>query len=493
MEWSRPKLILFCAAAAVIACFIYLDFYSPVLYDPDSYYNIAVSGFIKNLGLHYQFRWAQFSTFKEHFADKDLLLHIVCIPFLYLTDNLVLAGKYSIVLCMILFVLTYLFVLRRYLPESLAAVFLLLPFLSPVFSAYILELRSVTIANILLIAGIFFLITKRPVWLFAISVIYPLAHLSFFTIIIFAVGCEALRHIFYKDPCAKNLYAVITGSILGCVMHPNFPNNFIPVYLNGILVPLHVAGGIDLGFSGETKALGAGAVLADNFAIFSALIIILWALLRYKKKISFASAVWFTVSGAYLVLALFSARYWYQANAIFFISLASYTGDLLKAGGRAVLLARIKKLAIFCFVLALPFIAFNAKQLKSFLDYFAATSTHYENIAKWMERNIPENQTIYHSNWDDSSYFICLNPKNNYINTNDPIYMRYIYPREFAIIDDLSMGRVNNPHEVLDKIFKTRYGYLRKAEPLYRQIANDTKHFKILYENNSGSVFELIF
>jgi hypothetical protein len=109
-----------------------------------------------------------------------------------------------------------------------------------------------------------------------------------------------------------------------------------------------------------------------------------------------------------------------------------------------------------------------------------------------MKNNIPEDQTIYHSNWEDSSYFICLNPKNNYINTNDPIYMFYLYPKESALLNSLSMGRAANPHEALASIFKARYGYVRKEEPLFRQVLFDKRHFKILYEDYIGAVFEVL-
>lgn len=490
VERHGSGFIIFCIAFGIILALIYLNLRFPVFFDPDSYYNIAVAGFIKDLGFMDKFRWAQFSVFHDHFADKDLLLHILCLPFLYLMDNPVLAGKYSIILCTILFVLSYLFILRRYLPGVLAGVFLLFPFFSSIFSAYILELRSITLANILTMLGIFFLINRRLLPLFVISVLYPLAHLSFFMIMIFALICETVRYIFQREFFVKNIYIVVIGAIAGCLIHPNFPNNFIPVYLNGMLMPLHIAAGIDLGFSGETKSLGAIAAFVSNFAVFFMLAIILWGLFMHRKKIGFPSAVWFVICGIYLVLSLFSARYWFQVNTIFFISAASYMGDMLKAKGEGIL-SGIKRLAVICLVAAMPLLFFNMRQLGSFINYFSVVSADYEDIGKWMERNIPRGQTIYHSYWDDASYFICLNPKNNYINMNDPIYMYYLYPKESALLEDLSMWRVDNPHTALSRIFRVKYGYLRKTEPLYRQITGDKLHFKILYENDSGAVFEI--
>ena len=119
-------------------------------------------------------------------------------------------------------------------------------------------------------------------------------------------------------------------------------------------------------------------------------------------------------------------------------------------------------------------------------------NSHYEATAKWMQKNIPPGELIYHPFWSDSPYFMCFNPKNNYISVLDPIYMFYRYPKEFLINKDLYEGRFQNPQEVLGEVFKVTYGYARKSNPLYAQIENDPAHFEILYRDNGGAVFKLL-
>jgi hypothetical protein len=486
------KFIIFCCPALLIICLAYLTFRSPALYDPDSYYNIAVSGFLKDSGVHHQFRWAQFSTFKDRFADKDFLLHAIDVPLLYLSNNIVTSGKYAVLLNTMLFILAYFFIIRKYLPEPAAAVFLVLPFFSSIFSQYILELRSVTPANIFTILGVYFLINKRSLPLLIISVLYPLAHISFFLMILFAIICEAVRYIFRGEFAFNNIRIVLAGSIVGCLIHPNFPDIIMPMYLNGILAPLYSITGLGLGFSGETMALDIRTAILNNFAIFLGAAFVLWAMLRFKNGVRFSSAVWLVVFFIYFVFALSGARYWYQANALFFIFLAAYVNDLINNTEWARILPKIKRAFAICAFISLPFLFLNIRQLNSFLEFFSARSAHYEDAAKWMKKNIPGKQTIYHSNWEDSAYFICLNPKDNYISTNDPIYMFYLYPKESALLDHLSMGRVADPHEALVKIFKATYGYVRKEEPLFRQVLFDKLHFKILYEDRACAIFELL-
>ncbi len=485
------KFILALGIASAFSYVIYLQFLYPAFCDPDSYYHIAVSNFIKSYGLHYPFHWVQFSTFKDSFSDKDILFHILNLPFLFLTDKPVLAGKYAFIFHAGLFFLAYVFILKKYLPDVLAAFFLLLPFSSSTFSAYFLQLRPATLANIFLILGIYFLINKRLAGLFIISLLYTLTHISFFMIIIFAFVCEILRWLIKKEFLAKSIYTAIAGVICGCLIHPDFPRNLFSLYLNGIVVPLCGLTGTDLGFGSEMQAFDTNFTFISNFAVFLGLNVIIWASFFTKRILSLATSVWFASTGIYLFLAFFGNRYWYQANALFFIFFASCLNDWVENKDWTRSLQRFKLPAALYFIISLVFFLPNLKQLEGFMEFSCARSLHFENTGRWMNKNIPADQTIYHSYWTDSPYFICLNPKDNYINSLDPIYMFYRYPREFKLLNELSLGRVDKPYEAIGKIFKAKYGYLNKFEPLYRQSNDYPRYFKILYEDDEGIVFQL--
>ena len=479
---------IFCA----ILCFTYLLFAYPSLFDPDSYYNIAISNFIRDTGFRYEFRWTTFSVFNGSFADKDLLLHIVILPFLYITADPLLAGKFAILFSVAMLLLAYAFILRKYLPDIAASLFLLLPITSWIFSAYLLQLRSVTLSNILAMLGIYSIINRKLFYVFVLSLIYSLTHASFFMLIIFAFVCEALRTLFDEGFCTKTILLVMLGSAVGLAAHPNFPNNLFLLYLNGMLVPRDLIGGMGMVFSGELGALDTRAALIDNFMLFFAFNLILWILFRAGRRASLATAVWLASSTIYLTLALFAVRYWYQANLFIFIALASLVNDFKENGIFKRAAPKIFIIILSCFIVASPLLAANLQQLKKFIKFSGEYSLRMEKAASWMSANIPKGRTIYHSYYDDSSYFICLNPGNSYINTNDPVYMYYRYPREFALMNDLSMGRVSAPWKIFEKVFRVDYGYVRKVEPLFRQIRSDPEHFKIVYEDKESIIFELI-
>ncbi|MEW6008622.1 MAG: hypothetical protein AB1629_03205 [Candidatus Omnitrophota bacterium] len=481
----------FLVATCLVICFSYLQFLTPTFHDPDSYYHAALSSFIKSSGLHYQFRWTQFSIMKDFFADKDILFHLTIVPFLYLFNNIVLAGKFAVIFHNIIFIVIYGFILRKYLSNFLTSLFLLLPFFSSMFLLYFLQLRSITLVNILTLLGIYALIKKKLLWVFVISLIYPLLHVSFFLFIFFAFICEILRYVFHREFIIRNIYIAIIASCLGCLLHPNFPNNLIYIKLNSLIVPWYYLKDVEINFGTEVFSFPTKLVVMENFLLFLALNIFLWSS-SLGKKIKFPTAVWLACFNFYLILAFFSSRYWYPANALCFIFFASYLNDLRESRNLNNFVAKANLFTSLLLLSAILVLPSNFKKICETLERNIKVCINYENAASYMRRNIPSGQTIYHAKWSDAPFFICLNPKNNYLVVCDPIYMSYYFPRIFTIYNNLQIGKLEKPYEVLDRIFKVSYGFTRRDHLIYPQVKNDPRHFKVLYENEIGIIFKII-
>lgn len=487
---SNAALILIISLLIIYSIFV--QFILPTFHEADEYYHVAVSSFIKNFGPHYNFRWAQFSTFKRFFSDKEFLFHIFTIPFLSLSKNLVLDGKYAIIFYNILFIFVYAFLLKRYLPTFLVACFLLLPFVNFSFFTYFVRLRPTILANILTILGVYFLINKKWVKAFIISFLYPLTHISFLTMLIFTLGCELIRYFLNKNFFVRNIYAVIIGILLGCLLHPNNPNNWLSMHLNAILVPFYTSVVGLGGFGAELYSGSSKASLVFNFSVFLTLYLIFWITFISKVKLSLSTFVWWFCSSFYLVLSFLSFRYWYVANVLFFIFFASYLNDWLADKPKELIIPRTR---IFIIIYALIIIIFsfpNIKEHRNGMLSAAIANSHYENVAIWMNKNIPAGQTIYHDNWSVSPYFICLNPKDNYLVVLDPIYMFYESPKIYKLYLDLNAGNIKRPHMFLKKVFKVNYGYTSKGTCLYYQVIKKVKNFKVVYEDNLGIVFKVL-
>ncbi len=481
-----------CVASCLLLYLTFIQFISATFYDPDSYYHAAVTNFIKNFGFKYQFHWAQFSLFKDFFSDKDFLFHFLSLPFFYFTDNLVAAGKQATIFYNILFIFVYAFILRKYLSDFLAALFLLLPALSSTFVAFSSQFRSVTLSNILTLLAIYFIINKRLPGVFIVSLLYPLAHISFFMLIPFVLICEVIRYAVNKEFSLRNLYTMLIGMLLGMFIHPNFPNNFLSFHLNGILVPLYTITRVKMDFGGEFNSPLSSFAFVNNFTVFFTINLIIWMSFFVKKKWGFSTLAWLGCSNIYLALSFFSNRYWYPANILFYVFFASYVRDIIEGVEWKKIFPKVGLFIGLYLVANLIVFPMNLTRIEEYIYFFSANNIQYTKFAEWMKRNIPAGETVYHASWSDSPYFICLNPKNNYINVLDPIYMFYRYPKEFSIYQNLIWGKVEKPYEPLREVFKVNYGFTRKETPLYFQIIADPKHFKISYENNMGIVFKLI-
>lgn len=475
----------------LIAGVIFVNSLSNVLYDFDDYYHLATSTSIKQHGPYYHFPWAQFTTFRDFFSDKDFLFHLFIVPFLFLFENPLLAAKAALIFYETCFLFAYVWVLKKYLPDFLAALFLILPFMSFNFDMYFIFLRPSTLVNILTILGIYFMINKSWVRLFILSALYTLGHVSFPILIVFVLIVEFVRYFISREVFLKNIYAVAAGILFGCISHPNYPNNLISIHLNAILVPLYsfINSGVD--FGGELFSTSGKYILLHNFAVFMSLAAIVWIAILSRMRASLSTLAWWACASVYILLSFFGNRYWYTANILFFIFFASFLKDWLGERHAIKILPKINLFILFYMCAFLVSSLLNMNDMKGDLEKRIALNTHYENAGRWMSANIPEGENIYHAYWRDSAVFMCFNPKDRYLVVLDPIYMLYRYPDEYRIYTHMARHPILNPHEVIKVIFKAKYGYAFSSSAVFSEVKNDPSHFKILYDDGMGLVFEV--
>lgn len=485
-------IILLTVFICILGYFAYFQFMAPTLYGFDGYFHTAAARFLRQFGPHYDFHWARFTTFSKYFSDKDFLLHVIVACFQVFVPDEILASKFSIIFLNLAFLLSYLFVLRKYLPDYLAALFLLLPAVSSTFSIYFLYLRPAIISHIFTIFIVYFLIHKKWAEAGFIALAYPLAHISFVIIIPFVFACEVIRYKLYREFFVKNVYAVLLGVCLGCIIHPNFPHNFISIYLNAFLVPLYSATGVNLDFGRELFSTPLDkAFIANFFVFFSMNVVIVLSFVR-RVKLSFATLTWWACAFMYALLTIFSNRHWYSLNVLFFIFFASYINDWRRRRDWLSLRRGINYVVLCSFGVIMLLIGPNRELFLKDVRQYIYASTHYENVARWMAKNIPEGEVVYHAYWSDSPFFICFNPKNDYVMLLDPIYTFWPYPYQYHFYRRLKDGRTIAPHKVLVKVFGARYGYAHVNSWLYNTVRVDKEHFDILYSDERGLVFKVI-
>jgi hypothetical protein len=473
----------------LIAVFHYV---SPYLYGPDSHYHVALSSVMAEKGLHFPFRWAQFSTFSTSFADKDLILHLVTLPFVYFIGDKMLAGKAAVIFLCFLFFTSFAYVLKKFLPTKLVIIALFLPFLSSYFAVYLIKLRPAIIVNIITVLSLYFLITKKWIRVGILSLLYPLAHISFPLIVFFALICEIVRYIYHKEFFIRNLTASLIGINLGLILHPHFPNNLLSFHLNAILTPLFSFKKYAIDFGLELYPLTTKQAFFGNVVPLILLIALFMHHLSKNKKVSFPTMFFFVISVFYGFFSLMSARFWYHATVLIVLFAASYVKDMWPKGNLLdPHIRRNRLLTLFFFVVVIISWGYAAKNVMTVTVRDAGLTTHYRLASNWMKKNIPPGELVYHTYWSDSPYFFCFNPQNNYFLILDPIYMVYPYPDKYFKYLGLKHGRYQYPEKILTDEFNVKYGYSRKASSFYNTIKNNP-NFKIRYEDFAGVVYEVI-
>ena len=217
------------------------------------------------------------------------------------------------------------------------------------------------------------------------------------------------------------------------------------------------------------------------------LILLIYVAISKRPKTSFHTNVFLALAMFFFVLSFICRRYLLHGYPIMLIAFASYFSDSM-----ADMKKINRKVAVFASI-AVIILALNCiKNVRYNALVTRIVNTHYEDFGRWMEKNIPEGELVFHSNWSDSQYFIGLDPKNDYFVTLDPVYMYKENPRLYKLYRDVSFGRTKDPYGILKDTFKARYGYVGKNYfmGLVNQIKDDNR-FTVLKEDAFGLIFRI--
>jgi len=490
----RYKIALSLTLLLGIIVIIAAQFSIPAIFNADGYLHIRMADFIRHFGLRYDFHWARFSIFADHFADKDFLYHLLLVPFTF-AENIFFAAKVSACVFAIFLFLVYFLILRRYSLRWLVPVFLIIFFCSSSFLGSLCQPRPLSIVFALTLLFVHFLINKNKWAVFFTVLIYTLCHVSAPFLLVFAFMIELTRWTSDKEFCLDSIKMTLFGLLAGFLIHPNFPNNLLVFYLNGILVPVFaLKWGLELG--AEFFPVSSRDFVLNYPFVFLGVLFLIGAGLTQKKRIGFSTRAWLAIAGFFFVFSFFSRRYAEHAYLLVLIGLASYITEWWQSQERFVLIRKNKKLLVISVgVLILFFCAVSYYTYKDFKQSAFVENVygkHFEAVGKWMSENIPAGEIVFHSNWSDSQYLIGINPKDDYFVTLDPIYMYWKDPEKYKIYRDIAFGRTLDPYNALKQEFGVTYGYAGKNyfSGLINQVRPDPR-FEVLAEDGLGVIFKL--
>jgi hypothetical protein len=474
------------------------QFLTPRIWEADGYYHIHVADVIRHEGFVKQFHWARYSYFAEHFADKEILYHVLLIPFTYFSD-LFFGAKMAawIFSCFLLYAVYRM--LRWLCPDELVPLFLVLFFCSDHFLSAICRPRPMVPGIALMLLGIEWAVRRRHGALFWTTLAYGFMHLTAPLMVFFAGLIEAVRFFETPPPGERRRYDlkpvwITLGALAASVLlHPNFPNNLRITWLNLIMVPYYAAKGGVLELGGEFFPITTRDFLMGYPALLPALLGVILCSLYRTRPVRFETKAFFFASIP-LFLGMFSSqRYLIHEYPLLLVWLAAHVSDLCReSDGKSTVEGEslVPYGVIAAALLLLATVSWPRLQARAQVEN--EVNAHYERMGVWMRENVPPGEVIFHANWSDSQYFIGINPKNDYFVTLDPTFM-YAWNRDlYDLYRNIAYGRIQDPAAALRDVFHARFGYAGKNYfmPFIQQIARDPR-FQILVDEPQGVLFML--
>ncbi|MFC1806777.1 hypothetical protein ACFL0T_00215 [Candidatus Omnitrophota bacterium] len=480
------KLLIIIIFIAGISAIFLVQFATPTLYGTDGYLHIRMAQFLRDLGPHYKFHWTKYSIFYDKFSDKDFLYHLLLIPFTWCKDIFFGAKIAAAFFASSLF-LVFFFLLNKYADNRVHLFFMLAFFFSASFLHGISLARPMTLVILIILLSTHFAILQKHAWVFLLSIAYSLVHVTGPIIIIYIAIVECVR---YKEKGlfnSKTVLAAILGVIVGFLIHPNFPNNLTVFYLNAILVPVHSLTGNKIGIGAEFMPLDTRQVILNYPVVLLGVVFMMYIAFFKSVETRFHTRVFFIVSLPFFIISFVSKRYAWHSYPFMLVAFACLFSDYLRTYPRDRLRSNI-----LLMIISIVLILNSVLCFKKHIEFDSALNKHFEFFGFNMKHAIPKGETVFHSAWSDSQYFIGLNPDNDYMVTLDPIYMHEKDPYLYKIYRDLSFGRVSDPYDILQNVFGLRYGYVNKKwrRLLYDQIRVDSR-FEIIFEDRLGAIFKL--
>lgn len=395
----------------------------PVPWDGDAGYHLAVSSLIREHGILHEFPWTPFSWFADHYSDRELLFHLLFVPFTGLGYATAAKIGGTLVGTLVLFTLYRIFVAAR-VPAAGMWTLLVLA-LSAAFVVRVAAVRPHVLSISLALAIVWAAGQRRWVLLAVATVLYPYCYIAWHMSLILVLIVELARGLSGQRPNWRPpLFVAVLLTIAVC-LHPNFPENAFVVWM-----VVH-----DILWSsawGQTPGLSMGGELKPfsflsfcRFVLPAALITgaALVMAFRHRRKDSVPLA--FAIAAtAFLAMTLRSQRF------------IEYLAPFAAAAGALALGPHMSRRSVsFLLGGALLFTALVGRRTIMLLD--DRTELFPPHIVARLRAVIPEGAQVFHCDWQFTGEMLLALPNRRFIVSGDPIPFVRKDPTRYRIWYDL--------------------------------------------------------
>ena len=416
--------ILFAVSFLVFAI-LFLSF--PLIPDGDSYFHLAVAReFVEN-GYPDGLAWARLSILGEAYGDKELIFHLLLVPFAGWMDPVV-GGRLALAFFNALIFAVIGLIARNTVGNWGIVVPLFLYLTAGSFIARVFRLRPELLSLILLLLVIAAAAKRRYIWLAVLSAAYALSYTAFQALVGLAGLWTLVEWVRDKRFPWQLPLSVCGGVAVGLLLHPGFPDNLRIWWTQNVLF-FRFRDVLDVG--GEILSPIPMDVLLFNLGWWIGLAVLGIAIARgggssspTRKSLYFAVA---TVAFAILFVQMDRMSvYFFPFATLWLVAEMQRRGKVLTSVlelHRALRLPTALLIALFA-AASLPKMTFIVETLRtrgsSEADFAAAAQA------------IPPGAKVA-AEWGPTEHYVFWQPRAQYLNVLDPIFMARSNPGAYEL------------------------------------------------------------
>jgi len=458
-----------------------MQFTAPNIIGFDGYYHIKAADIIKKQGFIKEFPWAKHTILSDSYADIQILFRILLIPFTFLP--LIFGAKLaSILFSTAAFIVFYWFLDKNKIKYPFFWSLLYLFTSANLMNRFLLP-RQMPLVIALLILTIYFLQRKKYLFLGITAFAFVLLHSSFVFQLILILLYFALEKIFSKKLDYKIIIYSLSGTILGLLINPYFPNNlsmlFAQIFKINLLANL---------FNVEWKPWTFIEFLKNNLLVLfyfgiSSLILI------KNKKITKTQSFYFSLVVFFFIYAILSRRMQEYLVPFSVLTFAFLFDDFSEKLDKNKFLKNIKIISVLLLIIiGIGNFILLRQDIKN-NDFIY----NYDNCAEWMRKNIPKNSLIF-ANAYAFPYLFFKNSDLRYTHGIDLTYSYLYDAEEFERYMNILQGTAKDNTDYIVKDYNPDYvfsGKVKQDIQLFNYIVEHKENYRAVYEDDWCAVLKV--
>ncbi len=440
-----------------------LQFQTDFMPGTDGYYHIKIAWLYRTEGiLDSKFPWAQFSFWKDTFYDKDFGFHILLMPFTY--GDLVTGAKWAAVTYGSGVFVSLYAVLRLQRIRFAWLWYVVLLATGGYFGWRVGVPRPQLLAMILAIWSLHAVLIRSWKACLGLGIVFSLSYTAPFLIVVYALIVGTLYLVMEDEVDWKVPVAGLAGVMIGWLLHPHFPNNFLltKVQIFDVLQSTWARGSTpDLHLGGELSSASSKDFLREHQVVFVVLVMVTFAMHRLSDKMKPRLVSLLALTCAWFILSCISKRFveyfvpvsvWFCAKAI------SDAWPSLQQDPPRIWHKSWVQTAII--VSLSSFLVFNVARTfrENRKNHRGPKASAFLPAAQWLAKNTPKDSVIFTCDWDDAPELFHYNHRNRYMIFLDPNFMYRWDNKVWKDWDSVANGREKDPVRMLEERFKTVYG-----------------------------------